>query len=971
METHYHDVSPAIKQMQHDTDYIGVQPNQQEAATVPRRSRRRSLARLFAKSSNSDTAACAVESFERRDGGYDRSASLPPKSHLSLRHSEVASGQSEESGRTSLSAFLSFKKKQASLTAALAAFDGKRASTESCMSSVTMTEEKDGDDAKSVNSCQNVPCQSSALLTAISSSDDRFDLVLNPVGTVDFDEILSEQRQSPEPFHSGTSLTQCCSPSPQQELLAPTLESSDCALGLLRLLRVLGDTLCTSAGTAVASRDAPTTTLIKYYESMPEKTHARLLVPRVSTHFSTDLKPDKSNPETTSETLSVDVDELQACKDCEEKEVTYDIDPEANCTDANGDNGDIDVGVEFDVCMETIGQINAIHDALLDSERHCQTDPLLERASSPRTDILNQHGWSQHHRYARHRQSSTENPSIMVLPLNHMSRALVVNGRGGGMNGLHHGLVKSSSAKDLTELRALTDELRELRTWRALATKSLDTAREELKAMASLRSTRAAALDEAKKLRLEVDVLRKEASLLTTMLNDRKLPLSNVTNEGSMVASSERILKVESDVIKEIEAEKEHISMEMVLTSSELVLESKHSLLGEDLIFADLQEQSRVDEIKQKEFILLEYESSLLANDTAKLETALAASNQARDAIANELNELKVRHATVEIRLGVEQKARLNGNEKLVAAKRDIRSLQEKSAEGDSELQEMKDRLDTCQLENEDLVKEITALRFQLQHTRDCKCQLDQKLKEAEESVAEKHREVSFLATCVKSLQDQLQETEESFRRKLMDEQGPMLGEIQRLKAALFAKEKEISHLKDDLTVSLSKVKRVQDDLDGMNVMAQTKAPEIENLRAINQKHEEIMNEMKNECGKMRAIIIDQESEISFLRGISSEQKQVIDGLNQEIADCIDDRRCLEQKLLIFSEERNSFQADAASKFSSQKTTIKQATIASEIFEQRIRELERELGRQQAKYQSATDALAGMEVALLVRPSVI
>ena len=303
----------------------------------------------------------------------------------------------------------------------------------------------------------------------------------------------------------------------------------------------------------------------------------------------------------------------------------------------------------------------------------------------------------------------------------------------------------------------------------------------------------------------------------------------------------------------------------------------------------------------------------------------------------------------------------------------------------------MKDRLDACQLANEDLVKQITAVRFQLQRTRDCKCQLDQKLKEAKESIAEKHQEVSFLAACVKRLQDQLQETEESFRRKLIDERGPRLGEIQRLKAALSAKEKEISHLKDDLNVSISKAKKAQDDLDDIYVVSQTKAAEIENLRAISQKQEEIMNEMKNECGKMHAIIIGKESEISFFQGKSSEQTQVIEGLRQEIAECVDDKRCLEQKLLILSEEQKSFQSDAASKLaiisdleianngmlqeikklSSQKTTIKQATIASEIFEQRIKELERELARQQAKYQSATDALAGMEVALLVSPSVI
>ena len=146
------------------------------------------------------------------------------------------------------------------------------------------------------------------------------------------------------------------------------------------------------------------------------------------------------------------------------------------------------------------------------------------------------------------------------------------------------------------------------------------------------------------------------------------------------------------------------------------------------------------------------------------------------------------------------------------------------------------------------------------------------------------------------------------------------------------------------------------------------------------------MKKMKSEYEKMKAVIIDKEGEISFLQDICSEQKQVIEGLKRETAECTDYKRCFEQKMSVVTEERDSCQADAASKsamisdlvaannrmlhdiqeLSSQKTAQQQTTIASEIFEQRIKEIERELGRQQVKYQSATDALAGMEVALLV-----
>lgn len=1009
------------KQMQHDVDNIGVQSNQLESVNVPIRRRRQSLARSFAKSSNSDTAAYAAESLNCRDGGYLRSASLPPMSRSALYQSEVASKQSGDSGRNSLSAFLSFKKKQASLTAALAAFDGASPDLQSCMSSVTMTQDKEGDGGKSVDSCPNVPYQSSALLTSTSPADHRFDQI-HPVGTVDLDEILSEQRQSPEPFQSSAPLPQCCSPSPQQGLIVPALGSSDFTISLLHRLRMLSEyTLCTPAA-AVASCDTPTTTLVKHFRSTPEKPNASFLSPQTDAHFITDLKPDKStDSETSLETLSVDEDELQVDKDCEVKVVcTRDEDPGATCTDtdigvevANGRNGVIDVGVEFDVHKETIDQLNAIHDALLKSKRHCQADPPPERASTPRTDILNQHGWIEHHRFARHRQSSSENPQIAVLPLNHMSRALVVNGGVGRVSGLHHGLVKSGSAKDLTELRALTDELSELRNWKVLATKTLDAAREELKAMEGLRAARAAALDESTKLRLELDELRNKSSSLTAMLNDNAHAQGLVAPEKVPNMKCGITLASSTTVHEQNEAEKEESSVEMVLESNAEILESEldvkagptFAALNEGSMFAELQERLRINEVKQKESIL-KYESMLLAKDevislltseheqitqrTSKLESALVACKQAAEAVANELCETKVQHATVEIRLEVEQKARINGNEKLEAATRDVCTLQKKLTRSESEIREMKDRLSRCQLENEDLVTRISTLQDQLQQAQDGKYQLGETLKKAEESIASKHQEVSFLAACVTWLQDQLQETEESFRRKLMDERGPRLGETHRLKAQLFAKEKELSHLKNNLNASIAKARKIQDELDVMNLMAQPKAAEIANLREMNEDNVKTMNEIKSECGKMQAIIIDKESEISFLQGICSEQKQAIEGLKREIADCIDDKRSFEQKLLVMTEERNSTQADARSKsaiisdleaannrmlqdinklssLSSQKTAKQQTTIGSEIYEQRIKGLERELGRQQAKYQSATAALKGMEVALLVR----
>lgn len=940
--------------MQHDADDVRVRRKHEEEVTGPSRSRRRSLARLLAKSSNSDTAALSVEtSSEFRDCRNLRSASLPPLSRPSLHHREAESGDSGESGRNSLSAFLSLKKKQASLTAALASFDGKLASTDqlSCVSSVTMTEVKDGDGEQSFDSCDKVPFQSST--SATSPAD-----VILKVGTVDFDEMSSEQRQPPEPLQSTS--TQWCSP-PEQDLLVPALESSGCSFSLMHRLRSLSEyTLCVSAA-AVASE-----TLIA---TPPEKTNAT----QVGTNFVASLKPIKStDSETASETLSVGVEDLQVCKDCEAKETSIkDSDAKADCIDTDigvhtaaiGKEGSVDVGAEFDLHKETMHQITAINDALLESERHCQSALPTERASTPRTDIMKQHGWSQHHRYARHRQSSSENPSLVVLPLNHVSRALVINGGWVGANS-HHGLVKSGSAKDLTELRALTEELRELRNWKFVATKALTDARDELKVMNSLRATRAEAINETKKLRLELNELRAKVSLLT---NGNESLLKNIINMDSLVASENaRGLKGEDNLSRSTKvkeksgAENEEISVEMVLESilgsegnlSVMEVEGRKPLEG-DLIFSELQDQLQVNETIQNESIL-KNESTFIAKEeeisflkskleqliqhTSKLETALDTSNQAKDTIANELSELKVWNATIAIRLEVEQKARANGNEKLEAAMHKVRCSQEQIIKRESEIQDMKDQLDRCQLAAND---QLTALQDQLQHARNRKCQLDQKLKETEEFGAEKHQEVSFLAACVQRLQDQVKETEETFNKKLNDERS----QNHRLKALLFAREKEIAHLKEELKESIANARKIQKELNVMNAMADPKEVEIAHLREINQTTVDLMKETKSECDKMQSIIIDKENKISLLQGICNEQKQVIEGLREEIAICVEDSRSIEQKLSEMTEATDD---------------------SMMLLEQRIQELERELKRMQAKYQLATEALAGMEVALLV-----
>lgn len=1026
-----HRGSPGLDQQRtrHDADNfrVGQRKHREgivsETMTVPRRGRRRSLARLFARSANSDIAASSdITWSEYQGGGNFRSASLPPPSRMSS-HSEA------ESGPNSLSAFLSFKNKQASLAAALADFDGKPAHSDhhSCLSSVTMTDkDSDGENGpgSSMNSCTKAPSQSS-----ISPADHRSDLI-HTMGTVDFDDTFNEQRQSPELFQSCTSSTKWCSPYPEQEMRVSTLVSSDFSLSFMQRLRNLREyTLCTAAA-AVASCDSPATTVIRYCKEKPTKTKSIITTPEtIGTNHVTHLTADNesTDSETSSETLSVNKveshsygdrnkkednnevgadssnDGVDSIKDEEKSIETYSKDKCAENvisieTCANG-KGDVNVGIEVNLRKDTIQQI----DTLVDIERQCRSaHPKIERALTPRTDILEQHGWSHYHRYARHRQSSSPcTPPLVILPMNHMSRALVLNGGGDRANGYHHGFVNSGGAKDLTELRTLADELHELRNWRKLATKSLSDAREELKVMDKLQATKDDALNEVKKLRQELDAQRAEAALLTTALNERKHPL---VNNGKMHTAL-------SQINEEAKEEEERTSVEMVSLNNENLnggvneeksVTGKRELRDDNMVFAKLQEQVQVNEIIQKESVL-RFESMILARDeeisllkskheqttlhSSKLEEALDAANQSKDAIATELYELKVWNATVEIRLEIEQKARAKGNEKLEAAMHEIRLSQEKLIERDSELQEFKDQLDKCKVANKNSLEQLATLQDELRQEQDCKCQLDQKLKETEDALTEKHHEVSFLAACVKRLQEQLQATEESFGRRLMDERGPRLDENHRLKTVLSANEKETVQLKDELRVSIVKARKLQDALDVMNVMFEQKTTEITKLSDLNQHTTDMMEEMKDESDKMQFKLSEKENEITILQGNLKQQKQIVGGLREEITVCTTACHRLEQELLVVTDERNSLQADVVSKsaiisdlvstknrligdinaLTSQKAIKQHNTIASDILEQQIKELKRELGCQQAKYRLATEALAGMETALLVR----
>ena len=274
---------------------------------------------------------------------------------------------------------------------------------------------------------------------------------------------------------------------------------------------------------------------------------------------------------------------------------------------------------------------------------------------------------------------------------------------------------------------------------------------------------------------------------------------------------------------------------------------------------------------------------------------------------------------------------------------------------------------------------------------------------------------MTILSASVKRLENELQETVESFNKKLMKERRPRLDDCRQTSAALCAKEKEIVQLQDHLKVSVAQARKIQDAFDCANLMFESKTTEIaelkENIKANNQELEKMniqISTLERQNKEMQEWIIDKETEISFLSGECEQLNQLMEDLeteNDEMTETMTNMEHeydaiyreklshLEQESSAIVKERELLKMDSTSKLKvisdlisthnellekindvslsreeleRNMEMIQQEKMTSEILAQRIIQLESDLEHLGVKYQIAKRSLAGMEEALMV-----
>jgi len=676
----------------------------------------------------------------------------------------------------------------------------------------------------------NDACSSNNASTVmgISTPNDYRSDLLYPMATVDMDEGLSEHRQSPErsqssspkglsehrqsPEHSKSSspasqqLSSC--PASEQQLLEPadspvdapsnllrrtTAASPDISLaGMCHLPRLLYNSRCITMG----ANDV--------LETKDAKAHNRsILKPKKSSASSSSPKKnnctnDAASPEVEgcacNDIKAEEGEKIHECKNSETstsaETVSSDEDAELLASNEGSNHND-----SFRLVTGDEGNTNeiigAIHGVPKESENdQLYTDPNPERPSTPRTAILEQQGWSHHHRFARHRSIPTE--QITIVPLNHVSAAVVVNtGGGGGMNGRHnHGMVDSCSAKDLVELRALMDELPEYREWKAHAAKSLENAHTGSKEVEELRISWLEASEEVTRLRAEGEKLHLNMELLKCHLESEVLEWKTAAekavtesskeiatlsmNDMEMRAENERLSVVVDTLTNKLEsmlhladrqralAEEEarglHVLLQADITRLEGKLEeSKRSNDAKDKTLIDLREQLTLKEnqqslqvektlrVRDEEVSSLKSELANMAMRTSTLQATIDAANLARDVMTNELTV----HKLVDARLKEEIDAHTSCKERLEATTCENQMLQEQLDAQESAVQELKAIMKMDEHEVEHELEQLKATNGQLEYEV---MQAQNLIRKVEASMKQKEEEGVLLKASVKDL---------------------------------------------------------------------------------------------------------------------------------------------------------------------------------------------------------------------------
>lgn len=352
----------------------------------------------------------------------------------------------------------------------------------------------------------------------------------------------------------------------------------------------------------------------------------------------------------------------------------------------------------------------------------------------------------------------------------------------------------------------------------------------------------------------------------------KQLAAAEVGEQGTM-QQVEATIRAEGEEVKQLKGEMKKMSFE---TASSATLATVAAASESSALEDQIKEKDETIKSKTAKISVLE------ENLSVEKATALEAT-QALEARDEDLRQAIIDAASLQAQL-----------DRATVDLSDLEELyQVKIEESDDMLQEKRTKISV--LQEELATAEVSSLEIK-QHVQDLigshtiesekasaeMKNLQDQIKTTERSLAEKSEEVTILDANVKSLETQLQETNEAFRNKLIEERGSRQDENRQLKNILSFKEKELRECNDKIDRAAVEERKMVATIDSMKLVIE--ASQVENNKAAAKQEAISKNliEKENDATRCKDLVADLESKLESTKALVTETNASIMSVSQD-----------------------------------------------------------------------------------------
>lgn len=351
-------------------------------------------------------------------------------------------------------------------------------------------------------------------------------------------------------------------------------------------------------------------------------------------------------------------------------------------------------------------------------------------------------------------------------------------------------------------------------------------------------------------------------------------------------------------------------------------------------------EISDLREWKQQKLGLIEQQRNELKTMKGEMLNLNCQCKEMQETITSRDKELQERKEAFERKLVEERGSKQDENRRLRNAlcvkEREVNQLNADIKMAVADAKKHLRTIDSMRLIAESTSAEISSLKSWKQQTSDVMEELINELEGMKSEISGLTCSCEERQEKIIALEKQMQEKEEIFNKKLIEERGSGRDENRRLRTALSEKESEINQLNADAKEAITNTKKLQATIDSMSLLN-------EPILAENLGLKEAIKDSASEKKKMTKQINDLTlwKEDALLRMKRSGQERVAsDALSQMIVE-------LENKLERYRKK------------------IQESTKALAVMEETLMTVETHRENERTKYQESTKALALMEEALM------